>query len=92
MQPQAMYNPGLFCPWQELKMPAKKALSKKRNKVSTSRKKVTAKKPTIKKKAPVKKAAVKKATKKMSKKIFLSRPNATPLTPNKNDHGGKYHH
>ena len=73
MQPQAMYNPGLFCPWQELKMPAKKALSKKRNKVSTSRKKVTAKKPTIKKKivkkkAPVKKAAVKKATKKMSKK------------------------
>jgi len=54
-------------------MPAKKALSKKRNKVSTSRKKVTAKKPTIKKKivkkkAPVKKAAVKKATKKMSKK------------------------
>ena len=51
-------------------MPAKKILSKKRNKVSTSRKKVTAKKPTIKKKAPVKKAAAKKATntKKMSEK------------------------
>jgi DnaK suppressor protein len=69
MQPQAMYNPGLFCPWQELKMPAKKALSKKRNKVSTSRKKVTSKKPTIKKKIVKKKVGKKKvAAKKVSKK------------------------
>ena len=69
MQPQAMYNPGLFWPWQELKMPAKKALSKKRNKVSTSRKKVTSKKPTIKKKIVKKKVGKKKvAAKKVSKK------------------------
>jgi len=25
MQPQAMYNPGLFCPWQELKNARKKS-------------------------------------------------------------------
>ena len=54
-------------------MPAKKALSKKRNKVPTSRKKITAKKPTIKKKivkkkVPVKKAAAKKVANKVSKK------------------------
>ena len=59
-------------------MPAKKVLSKKRNKVSTSRKKITAKKPTIKKKivkkkvskkkAPMKKAAAKKVTNKVGKK------------------------
>ena len=54
-------------------MPAKKVLSKKRNKVSTSRKKITAKKPTIKKKivkkkVSKKKAPVKKAAAKVSKK------------------------
>jgi len=68
---QAMYNPGLFFPRQESKMPAKKAASKKRKKTTTSRKKVAAKKTTTKKKVAKKKAVSKKrapARKKASKK------------------------
>ena len=60
MQPQAMYNPGLFFPRQESKMPAKKAASKKRKKTTTSRKKVAAKKTTTKKKVAKKKAVSRK--------------------------------
>ena len=60
MQPQAMYNPGLFFPRQESKMPAKKAASKKRKKTTTSRRKVAAKKSTTKKKVAKKKAVSKK--------------------------------
>ena len=60
MLPQAMYNPGLFFPRQESKMPAKKAASKKRKKTTTSRKKVAAKKSTTKKKVAKKKAVSKK--------------------------------
>ena len=72
-----MYNPGLFFPRQELKMPAKKAASKKRKKATISRKKVAAKKTTTKKKVVKKKAASKKkaparkkaSTKKVTKKV-----------------------
>jgi len=60
MLPQAMYNPGLFFPRQESKMPAKKAASKKRKKTTTSRRKVAAKKSTTKKKVAKKKAVSKK--------------------------------
>ena len=60
MLPQAMYNPGLFFPRQESKMPAKKAASKKRKKTTTSRKKVAPKKSTTKKKVAKKKAVSKK--------------------------------
>jgi len=60
MLPQAMYNPGLFFPPQESKMPAKKAASKKRKKTTTSRKKVAAKKTTTKKKVAKKKAVSRK--------------------------------
>jgi DnaK suppressor protein len=70
-----MYNPGLFFPRQESKMPAKKAASKKRKKTTASRKKVTSKKATTrkkvaKKKAPARKKAAKKkvSTKKVTKK------------------------
>ena len=68
-----MYNRRLFCPPQESKMPAKKAASKKRKKVTTSRKKVAAKKSVAKKKvakkvgkkkAPAKKKVAKKVSKK----------------------------
>jgi DnaK suppressor protein len=78
MLPQAMYNPGLFFPRQELKMPAKKAASKKRNKATTSRKKVAAKKTTMTKKKVAKKKAVSKkkaparkktSTRKVTKKV-----------------------
>jgi DnaK suppressor protein len=68
---QAMYNPGLFFPRQESKMPAKKAASKKRKKTTTSRKKVAAKKTITKKKIAKKKAVSKKkapARKKTSSK------------------------
>jgi DnaK suppressor protein len=67
-----MYNRRLFCPRQESKMPAKKAASKKRKKVTTSRKKVAAKKSVTKKKvarkvgkkkAPAKKKVAKKVSK-----------------------------
>ena len=57
---QAMYNPGLFFPRQESKMPAKKAASKKRKKTTTSRKKVAAKKTATKKKVAKKKAVSRK--------------------------------
>ena len=60
MLPQAMYNPGLFFPRQESKMPAKKAASKKRKKTTTSRKKVAAKKSTTKKKVAKRQAVSKK--------------------------------
>ena len=66
-----MYNPGLFFPRQEPRMPAKKAASKKRKKTPASRKKVAAKKTTTKKKVVKKKAVSKKkapARKKPSKK------------------------
>jgi len=68
---QAMYNPGLFFPRQESKMPAKKAASKKRKKTTTSRKKIAAKKTTTKKKVAKKKAISKRkapARKKTSSK------------------------
>ena len=71
---QAMYNPGLFSPRQELNMPAKKAASKKRKKVTTARKKVAAKKSVAKKKVTKKAPAKKKvAKKKVSKKKAPSR-------------------
>jgi DnaK suppressor protein len=65
-----MYNPGLFFPRQESKMPAKKAASKKRKKTA-SRKKVASKKSTTKRKVAKKKAVSRKkapARKKTSKK------------------------
>jgi DnaK suppressor protein len=71
MPPQAMYNPGLFFPRQEPRMPAKKAASKKRKKTPASRKKVAAKKTTTKKKVVKKKPVSRKKTparKKPSKK------------------------
>jgi DnaK suppressor protein len=66
-----MYNPGLFFPRQESKMPAKKAASKKRKMTKASRKKVTTKKAATRKKVAKKKAASRKkapARKKVSKK------------------------
>ena len=71
MPPQAMYNPGLFFPRQEPRIPAKKAASKKRKKTPASRKKVAAKKTTTKKKVVKKKPVSRKKTparKKPSKK------------------------
>jgi DnaK suppressor protein len=71
MPPPAMYNPGLFFPRQESKMPAKKAASKKRKKTTASRKKATSKKATTRKKVAKKKAASRKkapARKKVAKK------------------------
>jgi DnaK suppressor protein len=68
---QAMYNPGLFFPRQELKMPAKKTASKKRTKATVSRKKVAAKKSTSKKKVKSKSVTRKKVgskSKSVSKK------------------------
>jgi len=68
---QAMYNPGLFFPRQESKMPAKKAARSTRKKTTTSRKKVAVKKTTTKKKVAKKKAASKRkapARKKTSSK------------------------
>jgi DnaK suppressor protein len=65
-----MYNPRLFFPRQESKMPAKKAASKKRKKTA-SRKKVASKKSTTKRKVAKKKAVSRKkapARKKTSKK------------------------
>jgi DnaK suppressor protein len=75
-----MYNPGLFFPRQEPKMPAKKAASKKRKKTATrrkagarkttSRKRVTKKKAASKKKAPGRKKVTRKkvARKKVTRK------------------------
>jgi DnaK suppressor protein len=66
-----MYNPGLFFPRQESKMPAKKAASKKRRKTTASRKKVTTKKASTRKKVAKKKAASRKkapARKKVTRK------------------------
>ena len=71
MPPQAMYNPGLFFPRQEYKMPAKKAASNKRKKTTASRKKATVRKPSAKKKVAKKKAVSRKKTpsrKKVTKK------------------------
>ena len=68
---QAMYNPGLFFPRQEPRMPAKKAARSTRKKTTTSRKKVASKKSVTKKKVAKKKAVSKKkatARKKPSKK------------------------
>jgi len=86
MLPQAMYNPRLFFPRQEFKMPAKNAASKKRKKAPTSRKKVAkrktskkvAKKKAARKKAPArKKVSRKKVTKKkVSKKKAPARKKA----------------
>jgi DnaK suppressor protein len=66
-----MYNPGLFFPRTESKMPAKKTASKKRKKTTASRKKVTRKKTTSRKKVAKKKAVSRKkapARKKVAKK------------------------
>jgi len=71
MPRQAMYNPGLFFPRQEFKMPAKKAASKKRKKTTASRKKVVRKKAATRKKVAKKKATSRKkapARKKVAKK------------------------
>jgi DnaK suppressor protein len=74
MAGQAMYNPGLFSFRQEYEMAVKKAASKKRKKVTASRKKVTKKKVAQKKpaarKTSKKKVAKKKAT---SRKKVASR-------------------
>ena len=89
-----MYNPRLFCPRQESKMPAKKAASKKRKKTTASRKKaatrktatkkkVAKKKATSRKKAPSrKKVARKKAAKKASRKK-ISRKKKVARKPSK---------
>jgi DnaK suppressor protein len=62
MRRQAMYNPGHFSSRQESTMPAKKAASKKRKKVSATRRKVPAKnKPASKKAAGKRKVTRKKA-------------------------------
>jgi DnaK suppressor protein len=82
---QAMYNPGLFFPRQESKMPAKKAASKKRKKTTTSRKKVATKNSTTKKKVAKKKAGSKKkgpakrkiSTKKVARKKAVSKKKVT---------------
>ena len=66
-----MYNPGLFFPRQEYKMPAKKAASNKRKKTTASRKKATVRKSSAKKKVAKKKAVSRKKTpsrKKVTKK------------------------
>jgi DnaK suppressor protein len=66
-----MYNPGLFFPRQESKMPAKKAASKKRKKTAASRKKTPTRKASARKKTARKKAASRKkspAKKKAAKK------------------------
>jgi DnaK suppressor protein len=66
-----MYNPGLFFPRQEYKMPAKKAASKKRKKTTASRKKTAVRKSSAKKKVAKKKAVSRKKSpsrKKVTKK------------------------
>jgi len=70
-----MYNPRLFSIRQESKMPAKKAASKKRKKVSATRRKVAAKKkPARKKAASQRKVTRKKAvTKKRASKKKISK-------------------
>jgi DnaK suppressor protein len=61
MPPEQMYNPGLFFPRQESKMPAKKVASKKRKKTTkTARKKVAARKTVSRKKVAKKKAVSRK--------------------------------
>jgi DnaK suppressor protein len=71
-----MYNPRLFFPRQESKMPAKKAASKKRKKTTTTRKKVAARKTTSKKKVARKKAVSKKKAP-ASKKKAANRKSAS---------------
>jgi DnaK suppressor protein len=75
MEAQAMYNPALFSIWQESKMAAKKAASKKRKKAPASRKKVAAKKVSKKKPVAKKKVAKKKAVarKSVSRKKTVSK-------------------
>jgi DnaK suppressor protein len=71
MPPQAMYNPGLFFPRQESRMPAKKAASKKRKKTTATRKKASVSKKATRKKVAKKKAVSRKKTpakKKVAKK------------------------
>lgn len=81
---QAMYNPGLFFPRQEQKMPAKKTASKKRTKSTASRKKVVKKKSMSKKKVSKKSVGKKKVSKrkapskkKVSKKKAPSKKKAS---------------
>jgi DnaK suppressor protein len=85
MRAQAMYNPGLFSPRQEYKMPAKKAASKKRKKTTATRKKTVARKSSAKKKVAKKKAVSRKkspsrktkkkvAKKKTAKKVSKKKP------------------
>jgi DnaK suppressor protein len=60
MHRQAMYNPRLFSIRQESNMPAKKAASKKRKKVTAVRRKVAAKKQAGRKKAASKRKLTRK--------------------------------
>jgi DnaK suppressor protein len=62
MPRQSMYNPGLFFPRQESRMPAKKAASKKRKKTTASRKKASVSKKATRKKVSKKKAVSRKKT------------------------------
>jgi len=75
MRGQAMYNPRLFSIRQESKMPAKKAASKKRKKVSATRRKVAAKKKPVRKKAASKRKVTRKkaVTKKRASKKKISK-------------------
>ena len=70
-----MYNPRLFSIRQESKMPAKKAASKKRKKVSATRRKVAAKKKPVRKKAASKRKVTRKkaVTKKRASKKKISK-------------------
>jgi DnaK suppressor protein len=66
-----MYNPGLFFPRQESRMPAKKAASKKRKKTTATRKKASVSKKATRKKVAKKKSVTRKKTpakKKVTKK------------------------
>ena len=72
-----MYNPRLFSIRQESKMPAKKAASKKRKKVSATRRKVAAKKKPARKKAASQRKVTrtKAVTKKRASTMKISKKN-----------------
>jgi DnaK suppressor protein len=81
-----MYNPGLFFPRQEYKMPAKKAASKKRKKTTASRKKPAVRKSSAKKKVAKKKAVSRKKSpsrKKVTKKKAAKKTVAKKKTTKK---------
>jgi DnaK suppressor protein len=77
---QAMYNPALFSIRQEFLMAARKAASKKRKKVTASRKKAAAKK-LSKKKVAKKTVAKKKVAKKKVAKKKVSRKKVSKKKP-----------